>query len=268
MRPKIWPPHIPVLGRVELTKYHAPTEEELGGSHEYRLDPAKHGVNGAPVFKQIVHDSHFPRPLESRVRNRLARAFKKNSDQERLQNVFISTFAGNEKLLEALAVSDNPKVRQLLADMVNPRFKRWTTGYLAAKNNIRPQELAELWRSHELAKGMITLTGGAPGVAAQVVESCQSRVGACPRCDGFGDIQRPGVGDMMEVRVCPECDGTGKVLKPGDIDNRRLLFKAIGWADSKVIVNQTTNMLNLGSVLQELGPPRPPIINITPESDL
>lgn len=170
----------------------------------------------------------------------------------------------SKRLKEALASSSQPKAHQLLADMLDPRFRKWNVSQLARKAGIEPPQLLEMWRSYSISRGISLLTQSAEHVARDIAHDSRSKPACCPRCDGWGVIERqvdeemgserpPSSTDdkgatpaarskVTESRRCPQCKGSGAVLESGDSASRKLMFEALGYTGKVGPVNQVNNI--------------------------
>lgn len=184
-----------------------------------------------------------------------------NKAIERIQRVRDATFhplieelAGandGKRLKEALAASSQPKAHQLLADMLDPRFRKWNVSQLARKAGIDPPQLLEMWRSYSISRGISLLTQSAEHVAHDIAADARSKPACCPRCDGWGTIERTvttGEGESKvtetESRRCPQCKGSGSVLESGDPASRKLMFEVLGYTGKSQPMIQTNIQVN------------------------
>ena len=170
----------------------------------------------------------------------------------------------SRRLKEALASSSQPKAHQLLADMLDPRYRKWNVSQLARKAGIEPPQLLELWRSYSIARGLSLLTQSAEHVAKDIAVDSRSKPACCPRCDGWGVIERQVEQEMgserpssstddkgatpaapskvTESRRCPQCRGSGSVTESGDPGARKLMFEALGYTGKANPMIQQTNI--------------------------
>jgi hypothetical protein len=172
-----------------------------------------------------------------------------------------------QRLKEALASSSQPKAHQLLADMLDPRYRKWNVSQLARKAGIEPPQLLELWRSYSISRGISLLTQSAEHVARDIATDSRSKPVCCPRCDGWGVIERQVEAEesnmgrerpnpstdgeaatpvapskVTESRRCPQCRGSGAVLESGDPASRKLMFEALGYTGKVGPMIQQTNI--------------------------
>lgn len=176
----------------------------------------------------------------------------------------------SRRLKEALAASSQPKAHQLLADMLDPRFRKWNVSQLARKAGIEPPQLLELWRSYSIARGLSIMTAAADRVAHDLTLDSRSKPACCPRCDGWGVIERQVDAESQEMgserpssstddkgatpaeprspskvtesRRCPQCRGSGSVTESGDPGARKLMFEALGYTGKANPMIQQTNI--------------------------
>jgi hypothetical protein len=186
---------------------------------------------------------------------------------DRLQNAFIESLGKSEDLRMALAQIESPHIQKFLAQLTNPRWEKWTTTSLARKFGIKSTELADIMRRYNMAKGMHTIINGIPQVAADIVVDAQTKLVACPRCDGIGSIalSENQTGDDGSERTfgkrkkptereCPQCEGCGKIRQEGSNDARKLMFEAAGITGKKgtTIERAVITAHNVESVIGEL----------------
>lgn len=173
---------------------------------------------------------------------------------DRLSNTFIETLANRDELMEALALSNNPKAENFLKDLSNPKYnrKKWTVSAIAHVNGLKPSDLADIYRDYNKSKGAIVAMSGIPEVMKDVVEDAKSSSSVCDRCDGLGQIEKrtktiyEGVEqEQIEWLECPGCNSTGKVRKVGDPNARKILTEMAGYTNKRIpLVQQTFNNIH------------------------
>lgn len=124
----------------------------------------------------------------------------------------------------ALTASGEPKYVTFLAARHDPAYRSLGFSALCRKFNISLQDVDDLWRSHQLHRGMMRMMNSLPDILEDVAVDARSRKVACPRCDGLAVL----TSDSGLPRACPVCDGTGKVRQTGDRDARHLVFESAG----------------------------------------
>lgn len=194
-----------------------------------------------------------------------AAAEDRKYDRERYIDAVFSHFIENlgelDELKDALAFSESPKAHDFLADLVNPANVQHTVTYLARRDGLNAASLADIWRSYNLSKGILTMVGAAPAVSADIAADSRSSRLACSRCDGFGVLkdspETDADGEIVPgtATICPQCAGKGYTRKSGDNDARKLMLESIGWIGRRgqdVNVNVNVNSHSIESVLDDL----------------
>ncbi len=124
----------------------------------------------------------------------------------------------------ALDASGDPKFQNFLLARCDPAYRQVGFAALCRKFNISLQDVDDLWRSHQLHRGMIRMMNQVPVILEDVAEDAKSRTVVCPRCDGLLTL----INDKGDVRPCPVCKETGMVRQTGDKAARELVFESIG----------------------------------------
>lgn len=145
-------------------------------------------------------------------------------ERDRAMNRFIENVVETE-FSEALAAANDPKYTTFLRARADPAYRSLGFSALTRKFNISLQEVDDLWRNHQLHRGMIRMMNRMPDILEDVAEDARSKMVACPRCDGVTTVA---AGVRGETRPCPVCDGTGKVRAVGDRAARQLVFETAG----------------------------------------
>lgn len=164
---------------------------------------------------------------------------------------------GRDDLISALENSESSKFTKFLTALSSPRYQTWNVGTLARKFGITPNELATIWRNHNLMKATMTIIEGLPRTAAAIVEDAQSVFQACPRCQGFKYVEVPlGLQEIVghKYTSCSSCSGTGTVRRPGSDTDRNRMWQAAGWNGRATEVQVNVNQANYTaiSVIEEL----------------
>lgn len=170
---------------------------------------------------------------------------------EAAQEDFLSSICTREELQQALASCEQLHIQRFLNDLSNPKLSSRNITALARRHNITPLELADLWRRHALAKGMLTIISGLPRLSEHLIEDSMSKMVYCQRCDGLGEVETKVI-DVM--RVCPACKGAGEIRIEGSSDARKMALEAAGIIGKKAntIVNPVIHTQSVESVIGEL----------------
>ena len=264
-----------------------PTEEEEGAA-EFReilkrevrtLALGSHRISpSVPVPLDFEKSPLYSRKTKAIIRKTLGPALDKAKKRreraiDKLSNAFIESLGSNSEFQTALALSDSPRAQDLLHDILTPKYRTWTVTALARKHGFSPATMFDLWRGYNTAKGMLTIASGIPEVSKGVVEDAKSIDICCPRCDGWGEIERTSKTEDSEGKPvtsvekipCPQCKSAGSVRKPGDSDSRKLMFEAVGFIKKQNGININIGKVGVESVLDELDSiDASPIIDITP----
>lgn len=182
-------------------------------------------------------------------------------------------------LKEALALSDAPKIQAFLAALSNPDYSHLSFNTIASHFGVHPKELAQLWKSHNMDKGMVLASGIFPPLIKDLAEDVKSTKVCCPRCDGRGEIESTGSQPENSVPVtapCPQCAGKKLVRKPGDPKSREFVLKTLGVIDKPApAVSSTVYNTKVETFIEELelsdARPAPgplPAIDVTPENSV
>lgn len=168
---------------------------------------------------------------------------------EAAQEDFLSSICSREELQQALASCEQLHIQRFLNDLSNPKLSSRNITTLARRHNITPLELADLWRRHALAKGMLTIISGLPRLSEHLIEDSMSKMVYCQRCDGLGEVDYKDT-----VRVCPACKGVGEIRIEGSSDARKMALEAAGIIGKKAntIVNPVIHTQSVESVIGEL----------------
>jgi len=165
---------------------------------------------------------------------------------------------------DALESAPDPKYQHFLLAWLSPEHRRTSFGHLCNLFNISLQDVHELWRQHQLHRGMIQMSNHLPKVLDDVAFDAESRMEYCTRCDGTGTVSDREEGSFESstsrsshakepVRICPQCKGTKEVRVVGDRAARDLLFESIGLTGKKgplVAIQQNFGLdMELGDVL-------------------
>jgi hypothetical protein len=171
-----------------------------------------------------------------------------------LEEEFIRSLGSREELQKALATCEQLHIQRFLNDLTNLKHRDKGIAFLARKHAITPLELADIWRRHCLAQGMLNLIAGLPQMAADIVEDARSRMVPCERCDGLGEVEYVFGPKKGEIRVCPQCEGSGKVRIAGSSDARKMALEATGLVGKRatLIQSATIHAHNVESVIGEL----------------
>jgi hypothetical protein len=143
------------------------------------------------------------------------------------RDVPMRTFIENvppDEFTECLEASTDPKFQQFLDARCDPGFKHLGFAALCRRLGITLHEMDDLWRNHQLSRGMIRMMTHVPRVLEDVAIDAESRDEVCPRCDG----EKVVINDNNVSRPCPVCENTGKVRVPGDRAARDLVFESVG----------------------------------------
>lgn len=183
-----------------------------------------------------------------------------------LQEATIQSMCSREELQQALAACEQLHIQRFLGDLTNLKYADRGIAWLARKHGILPTELADLWRRHSLAQGMMVMISGIPKIAADIIEDSQSIYVNCEHCDGYGDVidnratkkaemDRP-QGDPSEpiYRLCPQCQGAKRIRVAGSSDSRKMALEAAGLIGKRanIITNPTIYAQTVESVIGEL----------------
>jgi len=142
---------------------------------------------------------------------------------------FLDTVPGQE-FHEALLLSTDEKFERLGRSMLDPRRARESFAKKLIDAKLTLPELYEFWHKHQLHIGLIQVMNKVPKIMRDVATDAESRLTACSRCDGTGQVNDaiPGSDQEPIVRVCPACEGTRQMRVIGDKAARDLVFESIG----------------------------------------
>jgi hypothetical protein len=188
---------------------------------------------------------------------------KANKYVDALQNSFIESLGSSADLQQALVRSESPKARKFLVLLTDPRKRKYSLSRLARIAGIDPLDIANIFRSYYHSESLLTMLREMPVIAQDAVQDSRSTSIECPRCDGWGEIQREKIAGKdeegqriveVESRQCPRCKGTGIQHQSGDKDARRFVGEAIGLLKNKngVAVQVNVNHSGVESVIDEL----------------
>lgn len=127
----------------------------------------------------------------------------------------------------ALELADDPRMKMFFYALSSPKMHEHTFAELCKRCKLTLKEISELWRNHQLHRGMIRMMNQMPKVMEDAAIEAQSRTILCVSCDGTGKTVDEGV-NRQKSSVCPECHGDGKIRIPGDKDARSLVFESVG----------------------------------------
>lgn len=154
-------------------------------------------------------------------------------ERDRLEVAFIEECGRLDYLKMALAQSLSPKMQNFFLDLAHPEAKQFSISELARHHKITSIELAQIFRDFNHSKGMLNMMAELPEVSKDIANDAKSKRVTCPRCDGFGEIDKRD-GSTMK---CPECRGRGLIRKAGDLAARKLVFEAVGYTTKQALVN-------------------------------
>lgn len=143
-----------------------------------------------------------------------------------------------DQFVEAVQLQDDDRFRAFHASIIDKRNARLTIVALCRRHRLTLTDLQEMWRAHQVARGVMGMSTYLPKVMENVAKDADSFQDICPTCQGKGKLSR-------KSRVaCPRCNGHGVIQKPGDIESRRMLLEATGVIGKKSLIN-----LNLQNIL-------------------
>ena len=157
---------------------------------------------------------------------------------------------------DALMLSTDAKFEQLGRSMLDPRRIRESFAAKLIDAKLTLPELYEFWHKHQLHIGLIQIMNRVPKIMTDVATDAESRLTACSRCDGTGQVNDaiPNSDQEPIVRVCPACEGTRQMRVIGDKAARDLVFESIGLTGKTsptVAIQQNFGLdSELGDVLQ------------------
>lgn len=131
-----------------------------------------------------------------------------------------------DEFSEALRLSKDPKFEMLLAALMNPRLKNCSFGQLCKRCDLTINDLATLWKSFQLSKGLINWMNEMPDLMDDVMVDSRSRMTVCPKCAGEGALHEKI--NENENPICPICNGEGEIRTIGDKDARNTVFEGVG----------------------------------------
>lgn len=221
----------------------------------------------------------FPPEIEiSRLEKKRAEVYHRDDFAAFLNNTreqYIRSLGKLPGLKEALALSEAPKIQSFLAALSNPAYSHLSFTTLASHFGVSPKELAQVWKNHNMDKGMMLASGIFPPLIKDLAEDVKSTKVCCPRCDGKGDVESTGP-DTSDGRrpliPCPQCRGKKLVRKPGDPKSRELVLKTLGVIDKPApVVSSTIYNTKVETFIEELelsdsrpAPDPSPAIDVTP----
>lgn len=165
---------------------------------------------------------------------------------------FIENVPDNE-FSAALESSPDPKFATFLAARADPAYATLSFSALCRKFNISLQDVDDLWRNHQLHRGMIQMMTHVPQVLEDVAQDAKSKMVVCTRCDGEGVlVSNNGPDDTGGARVCPVCDGAKKIKVSGDKAARDLVFESIGLTGKRSPMVAIQQNFGLDSGLEDI----------------
>ncbi len=142
---------------------------------------------------------------------------------------FVDGLCAPRELKSALASLGTDRAFKFLGALLDLEKKRGsgskTIVAAAKKCGIGMDTLAEMWRSHSTALAMMKLVSNAPKLAQDLIEAAANKPDVCPSCLGEGILELRLT--TAGTRECPRCQGSGEIVRPGDRDARR---DALEWA--------------------------------------
>ena len=133
------------------------------------------------------------------------------------------------EMKEALKQSGNAKMIELYTYLQT--YPRHTLSLACRRSNVSLQELNDLWRKHQFARGLIKVSDQLPEILEDTAIDARSRFDVCDFCDGTGEKTRTRIidgGPVTETEICPKCKGAREIRLPGDAESRKQIFEMTG----------------------------------------
>lgn len=155
---------------------------------------------------------------------------------------------------EALRDNPDPKFALFYQARMDPAYINVSFSELCRKFQISLADVDDMWRKHQLHKGMIAMMNQVPQILTDVAEDAKTHMEFCQKCDGTGVIPDGVVeeGTEADTRTCPRCAGLGEVKVIGDKAARDLVFESIGLIGKKVPFNAIQMNFGLDSGLEDV----------------
>lgn len=163
--------------------------------------------------------------------------------QDRVYGSYLNTLnpRGDKNVQDALATCPDPRFKEFLARISEPRFKRISLQAIAKACSIDLKEFQTWWQRESTQRAIAIAQTKSIEVTEDMVEDARTSDDVCPRCDGLGFVAAPiglpkGVPGYRQIeagaepkyiRTCPKCE-SGKVRKPGDAHARDRIMEMAG----------------------------------------
>jgi hypothetical protein len=179
---------------------------------------------------------------------------------ERVATAHMEEMGTRYELMKALHESKAPAAQKFLNLLADPVKKDDSISVLAKRAGLDPMDLALIYRNRYANLAMMNYFKGLPQMATDIVTDAFSIKGQCPECGGMGRFRPVSIPEtesdeevIGEIRSCPRCEGTGEIRKPGDADARRIVAEATGQIKSKSGVNVNIQQnFGMESVIDDL----------------
>lgn len=153
-------------------------------------------------------------------------------------------FIPRDDLASALSrASDDARIAALAVRLIDPNFATTKLTKLANDLGLRYTDVVDGFRRAKLDEGMLRMFIRVPDILEDIAEDARTKIDACPRCDGEGEIHKRG-----KSVTCPQCKGVGELRTPGDNEARRLTLEAAGIIGKRGGFAQQINIGTVGGL--------------------
>lgn len=162
------------------------------------------------------------RPKTTPKRDKNGRVVTKHAPNDLAMKRFIENVPDDE-FTKALEAAEDPKIALVLKMHADPAYWNESFASLCRRANVSLRDVDDLWRNHQLHRGMVRMMTHVPEILEDVAVDAKSREVVCHRCCGETKI----TDDDGKQRPCPVCNETGRVRQVGDKNARDLVFESL-----------------------------------------
>lgn len=151
---------------------------------------------------------------------------------------FVEAIGGEEELISLLHQQDDPRAAVFEGLMADPAFSSMSLAQKRIKAGVTIQDLVEMFRDSQKAKGLIHAARRMPKVLERLAKDAEGAEVPCYTCSGEGwlAVEVSDTEDEPVRVICPDCHTLGVTSIPVDKDARKLFAEITGLTSSSPLV--------------------------------